>query len=231
MKTHLVEMAGLSATCVGDGDATLVLMHGLGAQGDDLVPLADFFRDIDGMRCVFPEAPLSLPPFFGGGRAWWHIDFVARAAQIAEGKLDFSGDEPEGLSEARIRVDQFLDELTATQTGNLIVGGFSQGSMLALDLALRTERALAGLVILSGTLLCANVWVPLMAARSGLPVFQSHGRADPLLPFSMAEDLRDRLISAGVKVEWHATDGGHDIGPDALQQLVAFVRRCSQQRA
>jgi phospholipase/carboxylesterase len=121
-----------------------------------------------------------------------------------------------------------LDELEQALgvTGDRVVlGGFSQGSMAACDIALRTERPLAGLVLLSTTLLAQHVWVPAMPRRAGLPVFQSHGRGDHLLPFFLAERLRDHLRDAGVDMTWCEFAGDHEIPAAVLAELGSFLGR------
>jgi phospholipase/carboxylesterase len=107
--------------------------------------------------------------------------------------------------------------------GRLVLGGFSQGAMLATDITLRDPRPLAGLVILSGTLLAEDVWRPLMPARKGLRVFQSHGTSDPILPYVIAERLRDALAAAGLDVAFQSFDDGHGIPPDVLRGLSSFL--------
>jgi phospholipase/carboxylesterase len=78
--------------------------------------------------------------------------------------------------------------------------------------------------MLSGTLLAADEWTPLMPKRKGLRVFQSHGSADPLLPSFMAEQLRDLLTQAGLSVEWVGFRGGHEIPRIVLDKLGGFLR-------
>lgn len=212
----------------GEGPV-VVLLHGFGAPGDDLVPL---WRTVDvppQVRWVFPAAPLSLPSMGFGmeSRAWWMIDVLALERAIATGEeRDLSQDHPEGLDEARRAVLEMLEGVDETLApSRLILGGFSQGAMLALDVALHTDRELAGLVQLSGTLLDEEAWKPRLASRAGLPVLQSHGSADPLLPFAMAERLRDLLRSAGLEVDFVPFRGGHEIPGPALERLEALIRR------
>jgi phospholipase/carboxylesterase len=107
----------------------------------------------------------------------------------------------------------------------LFLGGFSPGAMPAPDVVLRSERPFSGLIILSGMPIAEAEWTPRLGARRGLPVFQSHGRADPILPYPTAELLRDRLEAAGLEVDFHAFAGGHGIPRDVLQKLGAFLRR------
>jgi phospholipase/carboxylesterase len=212
----------------GEGPV-VVLLHGFGAPGDDLVPL---WRTVDvppEVRWVFPAAPLSLPSMGFGmeSRAWWMIDVLALERAMAAGEArDLSGEHPEGLDEARQQVLEMLEALDRELSpSRLVLGGFSQGAMLALEVALHTERELAGLVQLSGTLLNEAEWKPRLGARRGLPVLQSHGRADPLLPFSMAERLRDLLSAAGLDVDFVPFRGGHEIPGTVITRLEALIRR------
>lgn len=215
----------------GDGPA-VVLLHGYGAPGTDLVPLWRALRAPPGTRFVFPEAPLSLsgpmaPP---GGRAWWHLDLerILRAS-LTGGVRVLHDEAPAGLGEARARVAGLLDELERdwrVPPGKLVLGGFSQGAMLSCDLALRSERPLAGLVLMSGTLIAAPEWAPLYAKRRGLKTLVSHGREDPMLPFTAAEELRDLLTRAGVEVRFVPFHGGHTIGDPVLGAVSEFLATC-----
>jgi phospholipase/carboxylesterase len=210
----------------GGGGPAVVLLHGWGAPGDDLVPLGPEIDAPPGTRYVFPEAPLSLQLGFGESRGWWMLDIERRQREIAAGRArDLSREVPKGLAEARGKVVALLDELERRfGAKQIVLGGFSQGAMLACDVGLRTGRPLAGLVMLSGTLLAADEWTPLMPKRKGLRVFQSHGSMDPLLPSFMAEQLRDLLAQAGLSVEWVGFRGGHEIPGAVLDKLGGFLR-------
>src|SRR5437763_8486057 len=104
------------------------------------------------------------------------------------------------MAKARAMVLKAVDEVL-TQTGlpcsKLLLGGFSQGAMVTTDVALRLPERPAALAILSGTLLTEDVWRAKAKARAGLPIFQSHGRMDPILRFDAAERLRDLLTETG----------------------------------
>jgi phospholipase/carboxylesterase len=216
----------------GGGTGPLVvLMHGFGAPGTDLVPLWRQLAVPGDVRFAFPEAPLDLAELAGsayaGARAWWMID-VERLAAAAAGaaREDRSDEVPAGLAEARTQMAATLETLErelGVPTGRTLLGGFSQGAMLALDLALRTDRPLSSLALLSGTLICRADWEPLMPRRAGLPVLMSHGRADPLLSFQAAEQLRDLLVQAGLAVRWHPFNGGHTISEGVLDDLCRLI--------
>ncbi len=229
-------LGGLKVRLVGGTDGkgggngpVVILLHGFGAPGDDLVPLAEVLTVPNGTRFLFPEGPLSLSMGFGDSRAWWLIDMTRLEADRAAGRVrDLSQEVPRGLPQARQALESFLAALPRamkidfTQT---IIGGFSQGAMLTCDLVMRTAQPVAGLVQLSGTLLAKQEWQPTVAKRKGLPVFQSHGVADSVLPYVMAERLRDELTQEGLAVEWHNFRGGHEIPEMVMRRLGSFMTK------
>jgi phospholipase/carboxylesterase len=229
VKSERIEIAGLTTRVVGDGPLTVVLLHGFGAPGDDLVALAQYIRAP--VRFVFPEAPLELGGLYGDSRAWWLLDLARLEQELRSGTLRDRRDEiPEGLDTVRDQMLRFLEQLEdryKLETNQLVLGGFSQGAMLSLDVALHREVVPAGLILMSGTLLAAKLWQPLMSKLSGVPIFQSHGMHDQLLPFSIAETLRDELRAAGAKLEWCEFHGGHEIPPavlDGVTKLLTSLR-------
>ncbi|HSQ92159.1 MAG TPA: hypothetical protein VLM19_08305 [Nitrospiraceae bacterium] len=213
----------------GGNGPIVILFHGFGAPGDDLVSLADVMTVPAGTRFVFPEGPLSLSFGPSDARAWWLIDMARIAADQAAGRVrDLSQDIPKGLAPARETMLTFLKELEHTFDAGpqkTVLGGFSQGAMLACDLMLRTAQPYVGLIQLSGTLLAAQEWIPLLQKRKGLPVFQSHGMQDEILPYVGAERLRDTLRKSGLAVEWHSFRGGHEIPEPVLQRLGVFLTK------
>jgi len=221
----------LDAHVVGaDGNGpVIVLLHGFGAPGTDLVPMARAFAGPDGARYVFLEAPVELPTPFGLGRAWWMIDPMRFQEAVTRGTFEsLEREEPEGLAEARAMLAEAVDAIEAALTPpdpGIVLGGFSQGSMLALDLALeQPARRLAGLLLMSSTLLARDRWARAAPARKGLPVLQSHGRRDPVLPFSQAQRLRSLLDEAGLDVAWLPFDGQHEIPPPVIEAAGSFLR-------
>ncbi len=105
-----------------------------------------------------------------------------------------------------------------------IIGGFSQGSMLATDLTLHASPKPAGLVVWSGTLLNEDVWRPLFASLDGLPIFQSHGTTDQILPFEAAKWLEEMFKDAGASTEFLEFAGGHTIPPEALEATSRLIQ-------
>ncbi len=218
LNTRIVERAGLAATAT-----TVVLMHGFGAPGDDLVSLAGALRAE--VRWVFPEAPVGLGGMYGEARAWWMIDMNRLERQMRAGGADLSTEVPAGLHEARAQMLAFLTELDTRFSGKLVLGGFSQGSMMAVDLALHREVPPAALVLYSSTVLAKTEWQPLLPRLAGIPVLQSHGRQDMVLPYSAAESLRDLMTTAGAIVEWIPFAGGHEIPRPVLAATDALLMR------
>lgn len=221
-----VRLVGGSDGAGGGEGPLVVLLHGFGAPGTDLVPLARVMDVPRSTRFAFPEAPLELPPEYGGGRAWWMLDMDAlQRAMIAGIPRDLRREQPEGLPAARQKLTGALDALTA-ELGvgdGLVLGGFSQGAMLSCDQVLHTERPLQGLALLSGAYVNEEDWAPRFASRAGLPVFQSHGRRDPILAFEGAEQLRAAMEGAGWDVRFTAFGGAHEIPMDVLDGLAAFI--------
>jgi phospholipase/carboxylesterase len=232
-----VTLAGLDAHITGGSDGNgggdgpvVVLLHGFGAPGTDLVPLADELPVDSAVRFVFPMAPHVLDPYSppnAAARAWWMIDiaelqvavFTRNYAALVERK-------PDGIDEAREQLEKFLAALSkelGVTSEQCVLGGFSQGAMLATDTLLRSDRPYAGLLVLSGTLLTASEWSALLPNQKGLPVFQSHGHEDPILPFELAEKLATLMRSAGLDVTWTPFRGGHGIPRLVLEQAGAVL--------
>src|SRR5258708_4833215 len=223
---HVRSRGGVDGEGGGDGPL-VVLLHGLGAPGDDLVGLWRALAAPRGTRYVFPEAPVDLGPAFVGGRAWWWIDLEARMRRAQKGEHSIA-DVPQGLDLARTQVDALVEDavrLLRPPSGKVVLGGFSQGAMLSIDVALRSDHALAGLVVLSGTHIAANEWAARLPTRRELPVFMSHGREDEILPLASAQGLPDTTKDAGMPVEWVPFRGGHGIPPAVVSGLGAFLGR------
>lgn len=215
----------------------VVMCHGFGAPGSDLVPLAAELVNLqpalaDAAQFVFPAAPLSLDQYgMYGGRAWWPIDIegLNRAIQLGEFR-DLRAELPPELPESRRMLTELIGALqqqTGLSTSRFVLGGFSQGSMLATDVALRLPESPGGLGILSGTLLCESEWRELAASRRGMRVFQSHGLQDPLLPFQAAEWLRDLLTESGLQVDFLPFQGMHTIPLPAMERFADLLQQAA----
>lgn len=192
--------------------------------------LNSFPKLADSVQFIFPAAPLSLDELgMYGARAWWHLDMARMTAAIEQGEFrDLRNELPDGMPEAEQMLRALIGEV-ATQTGmptsKFVLGGFSQGSMLATDVALKLPEPPAGLCIFSGTLLCESNWRELAAKQGPLRVLQSHGRQDSLLPFQAAEWLRDLLIEAGMEVDFIPFDGDHTIPLQAMRRFATMLEQ------
>lgn len=243
MRTEKVTWGGLKAVIVDNlppGEKpklVVVLCHGFGAPASDLVALGQMLvtqsAELSHAAFVFPAAPLALDTHgIPGGCAWWMIDLDGLLNRPTPELLhSFRHDSPEGLPEARDKLNALLDQ--AANHFNLsldrfVLGGFSQGSMLATDVALRMSSGPAGLCILSGALVNEAEWSGLAANRGPMTVFQSHGRYDSILPYSQATALRDVLTTAGHAVEFVPFDGDHEIPPAVLSRLASRLERLIQ---
>jgi phospholipase/carboxylesterase len=205
---------GMDGSGSGKGPA-VILVHGYGAPGDDLVVLAEVLGGPSGTRWIFPEGPLPLSMGYGDSRAWWVIDMARLEADRAAGRVrDLSGEVPRGLPQARHAFETFLTALPQV---------LPVGAMLTCDIVMRTSFPVAGLIQLSGSLLAKQDWRPTVGKRAGLRVFQSHGTQDPILPYMMAERLRDELVKAGLSVEWQSFRGGHEIPQSVIKRLGEFL--------
>lgn len=217
-------------------DALVVALHGYGAPGDDLVPLASEWSRVLGeaagrVRFVFPTAILSLDAAgMPGGRAWWELN-MARLMAAVEAKdiSELRGHEPPGLSEARRALVEGLEAMlaaTGCSEGRLALGGFSQGAMLAIDVALRgLKNPPAVLFQYSGTLLCEAEWTAAAARLAGTETIQSHGSIDPILPFEGAEALYGLLKVSGVPVQFFPFEGPHTLTMQAVDETAAAIGR------
>jgi phospholipase/carboxylesterase len=206
----------------------VVLLHGFGAPGDDLVALWRYLKVPDDVRFLFPAAPLNLDMGFGDARAWWMLDMERVMLARAQGQWDeLSQEIPRGLPPARTQIHDLLSlalEMLSVPSQSLVLGGFSQGAMLSTDLVLHSDIPFAGLALLSGTLIAKHEWLVRLPNRQGLQVFQSHGTDDPILAFSMAQQLRDHIQTAGLPVSWVEFQGGHEIPIQVLDGLGTFLQ-------
>ena len=196
--------------------AAIVLLHGLGADGEDLIGLADSWAGaLPECRFLSPHAPerCDMAPM---GRQWFSIRDRSEAALRA------------GVERAAPALDAFIDgALDADRLGDdrLVLVGFSQGTMMALHVALRRRRAPAGVLGYSGRLIGAGRLADEAVAHP--PVMLIHGDADDMVPIAALHEAVAALGAAGVSAQWHVSGGvGHGIAPDGLAIGARFLRDC-----
>jgi phospholipase/carboxylesterase len=208
----------------GEGPPTLVLLHGYAGKATDWVPFSTTITLPPRGRFVFPEALEATRPPDGpiGGRAWWRLDLESH---LPDGSHlpDLAAFHPPGIDVAAASVRALVRDLASSRAGALVLGGFSQGAMVAGEIAFTTDDAIAALVLLSGTPVDVATWRRGFARRRGLPVFVSHGRADPILPFTADERFARELAAAGLKVTWVPFDGGHQVPAQVVAALNVFL--------
>ncbi|EMY59799.1 alpha/beta hydrolase [Leptospira terpstrae] len=213
----------------GDPDApTVVLFHGYGASAFDLFPIHEVLVTDQKFNWVFPHGHLSIPLMPGySGRAWFPIDMAALEEAIRNNDFrNFADKDPEGMDVARQAAYLMLDAL-GVPWNQLILGGFSQGAMLATDLTLRNEEIAKGLMILSGALVNESLWKELAPKKSNLRFFQSHGEFDPILGYANAKKLEKLLRNSGLLGEFIAFNGGHEIPAPVVQGISRYLNSLS----
>ena len=202
--------------------ATVILLHGLGADGYDFVPVV---RELEShgapaARYVFPHAP-TMPVTINGGyvmRAWYDIlgaDLVRRE------------------DEAGIRASQGLVETLIEREvergvprSRIVLAGFSQGGAITLHTGLRQSQPLAALIALSCYLPLADAFAKEAAAGSAeVPIFLAHGIQDPVVPLARGSGSRDALKAAGYAVEWREYPMPHSVCAEEIRDIAVFMKR------
>ena len=202
--------------------ALVVLLHGYGANGDDLIALGDGWRRwLPDAVFVAPNAPGTIPGMHGGLQ-WFPLT------------LRDPSEYWRGVQSAQPALDHFLDaELARYQLppDRLVLVGFSQGTMMALHVGLRRAAAPAGVVGYSG-LLAGPEHLNDIKARP--PILLIHGEIDDLIPVDALHTAREQLAKNDLLVEWHVRPGvGHGIDPDGQMMAGHFIAAAlkGQQRA
>jgi len=202
--------------------ASLIVLHGLGADGHDFVPIAQQLElsAVGGARFIFPHAPMR-PVTMNGGyvmRAWYDIAGTPQARREDEAGLRAS----QALIEALIAQERER----GVPASRIVLMGFSQGCAMTLLTGLRHAERLAGLVGLSGYLpLAASTAAERSAANADVPIFLAHGRDDPMIAIDRALASRDALLAMGYQVEWHDYEMPHSVCMDEIVDLNRWLLR------
>lgn len=202
--------------------ATVIWLHGLGADGHDFVPLLPEL-DLSGcppLRFVFPHAP-HRPVTLNGGhvmRAWY--DILGTGPQVPH--------DAEGIHRSALAIGELIarERDRGIAPERVVLAGFSQGAAMALHTGLRWPHRLAGVVALSGYLPLPHTLVTERhPANHTTPVFMAHGAHDTVVLPLRGETSRDLLREHGQPVEWHRYDMAHSLHPDEVDDLSAFLSR------
>jgi phospholipase/carboxylesterase len=202
--------------------ASVILLHGLGADGWDFVPIVSELGLPDSLpvRFIFPHAPVR-PVTVNNGyemRAWYDIK-----AFTPEGRADVAG-----LDESARRVDDYLLRETGlgVPASRVVLAGFSQGGAVALHAGLRFPERLAGLLALSCYLpFPSTLAAERSAANLDVPILMCHGRMDPVVPVGMGLEARDTLKVQRYSVEWHEYPMQHEVCAEELAEVARWLRR------
>lgn len=205
--------------------AAVIVLHGLGADGHDFVPVARMLDlgAVGAVRFVLPHAPMRAVTINGGYvmRAWYDIladDLGQRSAR----------EDDAGLRESMRQVQALIEREVArgVDSRRIVLMGFSQGCAMTLLAGLRCARPLAGLAGLSGYLPLAGSTASERApANAGVAVFLGHGRDDDIVPLERGVATRDALAALGHDVEWHDYPVGHSVCEAEVDDLGRWLRR------
>ena len=199
--------------------ASVIWMHGLGADGNDFAPLADEIELPVAVRYIFPHAP-TMPVSINGGyvmRAWYDISDAALRREDETGVR---------ASQKRVEVLLAREKSRGIAANRIVLAGFSQGGAIALHAGLRQSERLAGIMALS-------TYVPLAdklaheanPANREVPIFMAHGTADPMIPYERATASRDLLLQHGYALEWHEYRMQHAVCPQEIADIGVWLRR------
>jgi len=199
----------------------VIWLHGLGADGNDFVPVVKELKLPPlGIRFVFPHAPMR-PVTINGGfvmRAWYDIAYQ---------ELAFQEDE-RGLRESQKLIEELIvrENTRGIPSSRIVLAGFSQGGVLALQTGLRQSKPLAGLMALSSYLpMSPIIEVERNAASNSVPIFMGHGITDNIVPLALGKMSRDTLIKLGYEVEWHQYTMPHSVCPEELADIGVWLKR------
>lgn len=218
---------------VGTGGLPLILLHGYAAASREWLPFSHTILIHSDRRFVFPQAPEETVPPDGpvGQRAWWRLDLSSY--RDGDALPDMRRARPPGLTQAAAKIRLLIADLHHREpfaNERVMLGGFSQGGMVAAEVAFRTEQPLQALILLSPTFVDEQRWIEGMPRRKGLPVFISHGRRDDVLPFEASERLATAMREAGLKVTWVPFDGIHETPASVVTELNKFLAAVEPQK-
>ena len=212
----MTELETITIETRDNPDAAVIWLHGLGADGNDFVPLVEQLQlpADTGIRFIFPHAPVRPITLNQGYRMRGWYDLYGLSPDDREDEA--------GIREASAAIAQLCRQQVAQgiQSQRIILAGFSQGGAVALHCGLRYPEPLAGIMALS-TYLCLpqQLATQISPAARNTPVFMAHGRQDDILAYDFGKHSADRLVAAGVTLEWHGYDMGHTVSPAEIADI------------
>ena len=205
--------------------ASVIWMHGLGADGNDFIPIVQELglTGAPAIRFVFPHAPMR-PVTINNGfvmRAWYDVSFGD-----LEGKSRKADEQGVRDSGAQIAALIGRENERGVASANVVLAGFSQGGAIALQTGLRHPERLAGILALSTYLpLAETVAAEAGPANRDVPIFMAHGAEDPVIPLQRAAISRDQLRKLGYQVEWHEYPMPHSVCLEEIQDVASWMKR------
>src|SRR5262245_45466085 len=194
--------------------ASVIWLHGLGADGHDFEPVVPELRLATPVRFVFPHAPVR-PVTINQGmrmRAWYDI-FQFGGGREAE----------KGIRESQALVEKLIAEQKGMK---IVLAGFSQGGAIVLQTALRQKQKLAGVMALSTYLPLASTLAQEKTPESlQTPIFMAHGQFDDIIPLQRAQQSKELLEKSGYGIEWHEYPMPHSVCAEELAHISAFLRK------
>ncbi len=191
----------------------LLLLHGFGANEDDLFSLAPYLDER--FMIVSARAPITLQPM---SYAWFNLGFTPQGILV----------NPEEVESSRRAIHKFIGEIVEAyqcDPNEVYLMGFSQGGMMALAVALTYPGSAAGVVSMSGRLLPQTLaQITDKDALIGLPVFMAHGARDTVLPIGHGRDARAKLSELPVDLSYHEYDMGHEITAESLEDITDWLK-------
>lgn len=194
------------------------MFHGFGADSSDLKSLADVLTpDNKKINWIFPNGVYSVPigPMMSG-RAWWPLT-------LSQLPSDWSNYTPDNLDQLKIKIWNLISSFNIPPH-KIILGGFSQGAMLATELYLTAQDKPAGLVSFSGNLIRKTAWAESLKNRVGAKVFLSHGELDQVLPISGTYKLLELFKSQQLECTFCSFRGGHEIPMVAIEKAKNYLK-------
>ncbi len=207
---------------------SIIWLHGLGADGEDFLPIADEMELPVAVRYIFPHAPMR-PVTINGGyvmRAWYDILASAASAEISAsiGKQE----DADGIRASQAELERLIaqEKQRGIPAKNIVLAGFSQGGAVALYTGLRHKERLGGIMALSS-------YVPLLqelpreadAIAKAIPIFMAHGQVDPVIPYSFGRASAEELVRQGYELEWHSYDMPHSVYPEEIRDIESWLTR------
>lgn len=205
-----------------DPKASIIWLHGLGADGADFVPITSQLglKENQQVRFVFPHAPIR-PITINNGmqmRAWY---------DIAELSIDFKEDNL-GIEESAHLINLLIEreQSFGIPSDKILLAGFSQGGAMSLFAGLRYKQSLAGIIALSSYMpLAQRLSQEVHPNNKSIPIFMAHGLYDPVVPLMLGEMCHQQLEGLGFNIDWHTYPMPHTVIPQEIQDIGRFLAK------